>query len=56
MVSQMGIKGVSQFKNFINALQASDYQKAAQEMLDSKWGKQTPKIAETLANKMRSAS
>ena len=56
MVSQMGFDGVSQFKNFINALQVSDYQKAAQEMLASKWGKQTPKIAETLANKMRSAS
>jgi hypothetical protein len=48
MVSQMGFDGVSQFKNFINALQVSDYQKAAQEMLDSKWGKQTPKIAELL--------
>ena len=56
MVSQMGFDGVSQFKNFISALQDGDYQKAAQEMLDSKWGKQTPKIAETLANKMRSAS
>ena len=56
MVSQMGFDGVSQFKNFINALHVSDYQKAAQEMLDSKWGKQTPKIAETLASKMRSAS
>ena len=56
MVSQMGFDGVSQFKNFLHALHASDYQKAAQEMLDSKWGKQTPKIAETLANKMRSAS
>ena len=56
MVSQMGFDGVSQFKNFISALKDSDYQKAAQEMLDSKWGKQTPKIADTLANKMRSAS
>ena len=52
MVSQMGIKGVSQFKNFISALKDGDYQKAAQEMRDSKWGKQTPKIADTLAKKM----
>ena len=52
MVSQMGIKGVSQFKNFIRALKDGDYQKAAQEMRDSKWGKQTPKIADTLAKKM----
>jgi len=56
MVSQMGIKGVSQFKNFINALEAGNYQKAAQEMRDSRWGKQTPKIADTLANKMSSAT
>jgi lysozyme len=56
MVSQMGIEGVSQFKNFINALEKGDYQKAAQEMRDSRWGKQTPKIADTLANKMSSAT
>jgi lysozyme len=55
MVSQMGIKGVSQFKNFISALEDGDYQKAAQEMRDSKWGKQTPKIADTLAKKMSSS-
>ena len=56
MVSQMGIDGVAQFKNFLNALEEGDYQKAAKEMRDSKWGKQTPKIADTLANKMNSAS
>jgi|TARA_B110000444_G_scaffold29057_1_gene24101 hypothetical protein len=56
MVSQMGIDGVSQFKNFISALEKGDYQIAAEEMQNSKWGKQTPKIAETLAKKMRSAS
>ncbi|MBT7543370.1 MAG: glycoside hydrolase family protein [Gammaproteobacteria bacterium] len=56
MVSQMGIDGVSQFKNFISALEKGDYEKAAQEMRDSRWGKQTPKIAETLANKMSSAT
>jgi len=56
MVSQMGIEGVSQFKNFINALEVGDYKKASQEMKDSRWGKQTPKIADTLAKKMSSAS
>ena len=30
--------------------------KAAEEMKNSKWGKQTPKIANTLAKKMSSAS
>ncbi len=56
MVSQMGMESVSGFKNFINALKQGDYQKAAKEMRDSRWGKQTPKIADTLANKMSSAS
>jgi len=56
MVSQMGRKSVSGFKNFLDALKNGDYEKAAQEMRDSRWGKQTPKIADTLANKMSSAS
>ena len=56
MVSQMGRKSVSGFKNFLYALKNGDYEKAAQEMRDSRWGKQTPKIADTLANKMSSAS
>lgn len=56
MVSQMGIKGVSQFENFLDALKEGNYVKASKEMRDSRWGKQTPKIADTLAKKMNSAS
>ena len=56
MVSQMGFDGVSQFENFLDALKNGNYQKAAKEMLDSRWGKQTPKIADTLAKKMSSAN
>ncbi len=56
MVSQMGKESVSGFKNFLDALAESNYEKAAQEMKDSRWGKQTPKIADTLAKKMSSAS
>ena len=56
MVSQMGIKGVSQFENFLAALKEGNYEKAAKEMRDSRWGKQTPKIADTLAKKMSAAS
>ncbi len=56
MVSQLGKESVAGFKNFLDALKNGDYQKAAQEMRDSRWGKQTPKIADTLANKMSSAS
>ena len=55
MVSQMGYDKVSQFIKFHKALKNHDYKAAAEEMLDSKWGKQTPKIAKTLAQKMRSA-
>ena len=51
MVSQMGMKSVSGFKNFLDALEEGNYDKAAQEMRDSRWGKQTPKIADTLAKK-----
>ena len=56
MVSQMGYEGVSKFVKLHDALKNKDYQKAAQEMLDSRWGKQTPKIAYTLAEKMRAAA
>ena len=56
MVSQMGMESVSGFKNFLDALEEGNYEKAAQEMRDSRWGKQTPKIADTLAKKMSSAS
>jgi hypothetical protein len=37
-------------------LEEGNYRKAAQEMRDSRWGKQTPKIADTLAKKMSSAA
>ena len=56
MVSQMGMESVSEFKNFLDALAEGNYDKAAQEMRNSRWGKQTPKIADTLAKKMSSAS
>ena len=44
MVSQMGMESVSGFKNFLDALEEGNYEKAAQEMPDSRWGKQTPTI------------
>ena len=43
MVSQMGMESVSGFKNFLDALEEGNYDKAAQEMRDSRWGKQTQK-------------
>jgi hypothetical protein len=36
------------------ALKKNDYQIASEEMLDSKWAKQTPKRAEELSSVMKS--
>jgi lysozyme len=49
MVFQMGIHGVSKFKRFLAACVAHDWTRAADEMLDSKWAKQTPERARELA-------
>ena len=53
MVFQLGIGGVSKFKNMWKALEQGDYYLASQEMLDSRWAKQTPKRAESLSNIMK---
>ena len=49
MVFQMGIYGVGKFEKFLAAAFAEDWQKAHDEMLDSKWAKQTPSRAKELA-------
>ena len=49
MVFQMGVNGVGKFKNFLLAAQDHDWTRAAEEMLDSKWAKQTPERAKELA-------
>ena len=54
MAYQLGVGGVLQFKKMWEALKNRDYQKAADEMLDSKWAKQTPNRAKRLAEIMRS--
>ena len=53
MVYQMGLNGVRQFKKMIAAIEEGDYDKAAIEMMDSKWFSQTEKRANRLINKMR---
>ena len=53
MVYQMGVKGVLNFKNMIKALENKDYKKAGDEMLDSKWAKQTPARANRLSKAMK---
>ena len=54
MVFQLGKTGVSKFKKMWEALSGQDYNKAADEMLDSKWAKQTKNRAEHLAEIMHS--
>ncbi len=53
MCYQMGITGVSKFKKAISAMQEEDWITAADEMLDSKWAKQTPKRAKELSEIVR---
>lgn len=49
MIFQMGAKGVAKFVKFLDAAAEGDWQKAHDEMLDSKWAEQTPERAEKLA-------
>ena len=55
MVFQLGIGGVGKFKKMWSALDSEDYGEASFQMMDSLWAKQTPKRAEKLSHKMRSA-
>lgn len=54
MVFQMGVGGVGSFDKFLSAIAAKDYNTAADEMLKSKWFKQTPKRAGEEAERIRS--
>ena len=56
MTFQMGATGLSRFEKMIEALEAKDYVKAAEEMLDSKWARQTPLRAKRAAAIMRAAA
>lgn len=56
MAFQIGVQGLLKFKNTIKAYKQHDYEKAAEEMLDSKWANQTPKRARFLAEQMRTGA
>tara|TARA_R100001594_G_scaffold146740_1_gene198576 strand:+ start:114 stop:536 length:423 start_codon:yes stop_codon:yes gene_type:complete len=56
MCYQLGITGFSKFRKAISAMQENDWEEAADEMLDSKWAKQTPNRAKELSNIVRSQS
>ena len=54
MVFQLGPAGFHTFRNMRRALSDEDYQRAAEEMLDSKWAKlDTPQRAQRAADRMR---
>ena len=53
MAFQLGLPRLKKFVNFIQGLKDQDYKKAADEMIDSRWAKQTPNRAEGLANMIR---
>jgi len=53
MAYQMGVNGVLKFKNMLRALSQEDYETAADEMLDSRWAKQTPSRAKALSEIIR---
>jgi lysozyme len=52
MSFNLGINGLLKFNNMFAALETLDYQKAADEMLDSLWAKQVGSRANELANIM----
>ncbi|QDP56855.1 MAG: putative endolysin [Prokaryotic dsDNA virus sp.] len=47
---QLGVTGFSKFKKTLAYLEAHEFEKAALEMLDSKWAKQTPNRAKKLSD------
>ena len=53
MVFQMGRSGVSKFKNMLAAIEDQDFDRAADEMLDSRWARQTPRRAKLQSKMIR---
>ena len=53
MAFQMGGRGIRKFKKFLAAVEGGDWDTAAEEMLDSRWAKQTPERCQELSAWMR---
>tara|TARA_B100001094_G_scaffold333445_1_gene412457 strand:- start:3111 stop:3572 length:462 start_codon:yes stop_codon:yes gene_type:complete len=54
MVYQIGFRGVSKFKRMLTAMAEQNWERAADEMLDSRWARQTANRAKRHAEQMRS--
>ena len=53
MCYQLGLRGFSKFKKTIQFLRLENYKVCADEMLDSRWARQTPNRAQRLSNIIR---
>mgnify|MGYP003152095594 CR=1 FL=1 len=53
MCYQMGVSGVSKFKKALGAMEWKNYSLAADELLDSRWARQTPNRAKKLSDIIR---
>jgi lysozyme len=53
MCFNIGVQGFLNFKNMILTLESHDYERAAEEMLDSKWAEQVGERATCLSNIIR---
>lgn len=56
MSYQLGAVRLAGFLKFWDALRSRDYKRAAQEMIESRWAKQTPHRVATLAARMETDS
>ena len=55
MCYQMGVSGFSKFRKTIDHFMRKDFKSASEEMLDSRWAKQTPNRAKKLSNYVKNA-
>jgi lysozyme len=53
MMFNLGYPRLERFRNMREAVNEKDYEKAADEMIDSKWYTQVPNRAERLVKRMR---
>lgn len=52
----LGVTGLLKFKKMISALEAGDYNLAAEEMLDSRWASQVGQRSKDLAEQVRTGN
>jgi len=56
MCFQLGQGGLGKFKNFKTAIEDYQWQRASEEMMDSRWAGQTPERAERLRTRVAALS